>query len=252
MPERNVGTETDSSIDSAGVGAKPVNRRQTHRHSRHRLSGALIACALVLMLAAPLLAIDPAHLNTVTFHNDTGYDIHYLFFSPGDSTSWGVDILGSEGIFPAGSSLGYYIHYPDQSNEFDLLAVDADGDAYRRPGVRITDGTPLSISITMDDYKGSYYLPQLVELDLANDTGYEIQYLFISPGDSRMWGIDLLGDNRILASGGNVRAMVQLATVPLRVDVHGVDAERDSYQFSMLLDEGDALIEREITLSDLR
>lgn len=212
---------------------------------------AIIAAALLVLTAASVAAINPSHLNRVTFTNDTGYDIHYLFFSPADSETWGADILGSDRVFPAGDTISFYIHYPDQSNDFDLLAVDEEGDAYRR-GATITDGTEATIAITMDDYRGAYLMPQLVEIELVNDTGYDIHYLFVSPSDSRMWGVDLLGDQAVFVDGGRFASMVQLATSPLSVDVQGVDEERDVYQFSVYMDQHDDTVTRTVTLTDIR
>lgn len=215
-------------------------------------SRVVLAAVFLVAIAAAVPAINPSHLNQVTFSNNTGYDLHYLFFSPSDSQTWGADILGSDRIFPDGASLSFYIHYPDTTNAFDLLAVDEDGDAYRHTGVSITDGAEAQVEISMDHYKGAYVMPQLVEIELENRTGYEIQYLFVSPADSRMWGVDMLGGGFVLPDGGRFKAMIQLASSPISVDIQALDAEQDTYQFSLYLDETDDTVHRNITLTDLR
>ena len=89
------------------------------------------AAILLALLAAGLaFGIETSDLNRITFENETGYDIYYLFFSPGDSDYWGADILGTTRTLDDGEAVGFYIYYPDAANDFDFLAIDEDGDAY--------------------------------------------------------------------------------------------------------------------------
>jgi hypothetical protein len=79
---------------------------------------------IFVMIAAGLFAFDPDELNLITFYNDTGYDIYYIFTSPGDSAYWGPEILGADRVLEDGQFLGFWIHYPEFSNEFDIMAID--------------------------------------------------------------------------------------------------------------------------------
>jgi len=86
---------------------------------------------ILFMLIMPVLifAFDPSWLNNVVFFNGTSNDIEYIFLSPGDSEYWGPEILNSERVLESRSDLGFYIFYPDDCNNFDILAIDSNGDS---------------------------------------------------------------------------------------------------------------------------
>jgi len=69
-------------------------------------------------------------LNTLTFVNETDLDLYYIFVSPGDSDTWGADIMGRDNTLPPGLERTYNIHYPDSSNDFDVLVMDSEGNHY--------------------------------------------------------------------------------------------------------------------------
>jgi hypothetical protein len=201
-----------------------------NRGNLHGFARILTAVLLVVIVSAGAFAIDPANLNRVTFVNSTGFDIVYLFFSPGDSDYWGADVLGTTRTLDDGEKVSFYIHYPDPSNEFDFLAIDEDGDAYIIWNYEITDGTPALIEITLDDFEGGYDLPELATVTFTNDTGYDIWYVFFSPGDSNMWGIDMLDDETILEAGETVSLFVPATDSPVPYDFQGVDVDEDEYE----------------------
>ena len=120
-----------------------------------------------------------------------------MHVSPEDSEGWGADVLGSERTLDDGEYLGFYILYPDECNSFDIMAIDEEGDSYFIWDYEICDGYEEELEITLDDWDDEFEL-DLEEVTIINDTGYDIWYIFISPSDSDMWGIDHLDDETIL------------------------------------------------------
>lgn len=222
-----------------------------NRTSRIRLAAVLFAALLLAGVATGAAAIDPANLNRITFVNNTGYDIVYLFFSPGDSDFWGADILGTTRTLDDGQKAGFYIHYPDTTNEFDFLAIDEDGDAYLIWEYEITDGESAVIEVTLDDLEGGYDLPSMATVNFVNETGYDIWYAFFSPGDSRMWGIDMLDDETILESEETLGLYVPVTDTPTRYDFHGVDDDEDAYEFWVELSSAESEYTYAIEFSDI-
>ena len=64
---------------------------------------------MILLPLTPLFSFDSDYLNRVTFINNTGADILYIFLSPGDSSEWGFDILGSERVLEDKNLLSFFI-----------------------------------------------------------------------------------------------------------------------------------------------
>ena len=149
---------------------------RTRERSMRRIARIIAVAALALLVASAAFGINPDNLNRVTFVNHTGYDIRYLFFSPGDSEYWGANILGTTRTLDDGEKLSFYIHYPDYSNAFDFMAIDEDGDAYLIWDYEISDDRSATIEITMADYDGGYDMPEFTEVQLTNDSGYDIHF----------------------------------------------------------------------------
>ena len=210
-----------------------------------------ILVLFALLVAVSSFAIDPANLNTISFSNDTGFDIWYLYLSPGDSGEWGTDILGTTNTFDDGDTVSYLIHYPDRCNEFDIMAVDEDGDAYEVWGHEICDGRESEVVFTLDDLSTEDWDFDLVEVTLENDTGYDIWYLFFSPGDSDMWGVDQLDSSTVLEDGDEISLFLPANSVSTRYDVHAVDEDEDTYTFFVEVDDSDDDWYFTIELSDI-
>ena len=217
-----------------------------------RIARIIAVAALALLVASAAFGINPDNLNRVTFVNHTGYDIWYLFFSPGDSEYWGADILGTTRTLDDGEKLSFYIHYPDYSNAFDFMAIDEDGDAYLIWDYEISDDRAVTIEITMADYDGGYDMPDLAEVYLTNDTGYDMWYIFFSPGDSSMWGVDMLDDETILFDGETLDLYVPVSRSTTRYDFQGVDEDEDVYEFWVELSNREDEYSFLIELSDLQ
>ncbi|AHC14672.1 hypothetical protein [Salinispira pacifica] len=61
--------------------------------------------------------------------NNSRTDIWYLFLSPSDSITWGVDILDDESVFIAGDSRRLIFPAVGEFTPYDLLAIDQENSA---------------------------------------------------------------------------------------------------------------------------
>ncbi len=202
-------------------------------------------------MSAGARAIDPDDLNHITFHNDTGYDIKYLFLSPGDSGHWGTDILNAERWLYDGDSLAFFIYYPDECNTFDIKAIDEDNDSYIIWDYEICDSESAEIYLTLDQLSDSSDDLDLVTVNLSNDTDYDIWYLFFSPDDSKMWGVDQLDEQTILQPGETLSLLLPVTDQLVGYDVHAVDEDEDTYTFSVEVDDSTGEYYFSITYADL-
>jgi hypothetical protein len=91
----------------------------------------------------------------------------------------------------------------------------------------------------------------LVQVDLTNDSGYDMWYIFFSPGDSDMWGVDMLGGSDILETGDTLSLFVQADERVDRYDILGVDEDEDSYGFSVEISNQQSQYQYLIELTDL-
>jgi hypothetical protein len=183
------------------------------------------------LAAAPSLAVNPQNLNLITFQNRTGGDIRYIFLSPSDSQYWGTDILGSTRVLNDDDELAFYIHYPDRCNDFDIYAIGANDEAFVVYGYEICDGKEARVKLGRRDLKEDAARFNFTSVEIANGTDYEIWYLFFSPGDSSMWGVDQLDKETILDPGESVRLLLPLTDEEVRYDVRAVDEDEDTYTF---------------------
>lgn len=183
------------------------------------------------LLAVPSMAVNPENLNLITFQNRTGSDIRYIFLSPSDSQYWGTDILGSTRVLNDDEELAFYIHYPDRCNDFDIYAIGADDEAFVVYGYEICDGKQAEVRLGRRDLKDDAASFDFASVEIANDTDYEIWYLFFSPGDSSMWGVDQLDKETILDPGESVSLLLPLTDAEVRYDVRAVDQDEDTYTF---------------------
>jgi hypothetical protein len=185
------------------------------------------------MVFTALFAFDEDELNTITFHNETGYDIYYIFLSPGDSEYWGPEILGAEWVLQADRSLGFYIHYPDYSNTFDIMAIDDDGYTFIIWDYEISDDYPADIYFQFEDLLDEPPNLEFITLNVTNETDYSMYYVYISPEDSRMWGVDLLDENTILEPYDMLSVLVPVGKKTTTYNFLGVDEDLDEYQFDI-------------------
>jgi hypothetical protein len=153
----------------------------------------------VLLAAASVCAFDPSELNRITFTNSTGQRIVSIVLSPSDSTSSGPDVLGADSYLKDGDSFGCYVHYPPSSFTFDILASNEGGQALRIHNFRMTDKSEGSVTFTPDDIVSAAPGLSSVTLAVQNATDHDLQYLFLSPSDSKALGGELLNDQALPA-----------------------------------------------------
>ncbi|MCB1318047.1 MAG: hypothetical protein KDK35_11080 [Leptospiraceae bacterium] len=71
----------------------------------------------------------------------------------------------------------------------------------------------------------------LQDFTLKNRTGYQINYLYVSPQSSNQWGPDRLGSSQVVANGAD--AFITINGYPDNVcmfDIKAVDSDGDSYR----------------------
>jgi hypothetical protein len=200
-----------------------------------KLFSCLLLFFLILFCASSVSAFDPEELNSITFHNKTGYDIYYIFLSPGDSEYWGPEILGANWVLGADESLGFYIHYPDYTNNFDIMAIDDDGYTFVIWDYPVSDDAPAEIVFEFDDLLDDPPEFEFITLEVTNTTAYPMYFLFISPEDSRMWGVDLFDENTILMDGETFPLLVPVGSDTATYNVLAVDEGLGEYQFDVHL-----------------
>lgn len=191
-------------------------------------------------------------LNTVRFTNNTGFEIAFLFFSPGDSEFWGPDLLGSEETLRDGEHLEFFVHYPENCGSFDFMAIDTDGDAYLIWNYQVCDGRPENVRVTLEAFNGPAPEMSYVELRLVNELPLDLFYLFLSPGDSRMWGVDYLSRTGLLQRGRLASFLVPATEEPVTYDGVAVDEDSDLYRFSLEVDARRESYQYSIEMSDLQ
>lgn len=211
----------------------------------------LLAVVLLLaILSVHAFAFSEDHLNLVTFKNLTSRTIEFIFLSPGDSEYWGPEILGSERILERGDSLGFWILYPNECDSFDIMAIDEDGGTFVIYDYEICDGSEELIELVNKDLTEDPPDMNFVNIYIENET-IDVYYIFISPSDSEMWGVDYLDETTILETEGYVSFLFPAMEDATSYDLMGVDEDGDEYQFSFDIDtESDELVFA-IEISDL-
>ena len=196
----------------------------------------MVAAALAVVSASAAFAFDPDELNKITFTNATGTKIEMIFLSPGDSKYWGPDIIGADYFVKDGGSVGYYVHYPDKSFKFDIMATDDKGNRFEMRDFELTDGKEQTVTLTRKSLNKSAPDFNLVTVHVKNSTGQEVQYLFISPNDSDAWGADLLDENTTLADGDTHSIVVPVGKKKVKYNLMAVDDNNREYSFDVTID----------------
>ena len=201
-------------------------------HSRGPRRWRLVLWVL-LLAGGPLAASPPGLLHEVTVENRTGFDLHFLYFSPGDSDLWGPDILGSRGVLSRGEAARFFVSLPDAGESFDLLAMGRARNAYELRDLRVPGGGRSRIVLRFDHFSGVGPSFVHARLQLRNLVPEAIRYAFFSPRDSGVWGVDLLGRRRVLATGAILEFLVPVARFRTGYDVLAVGASGRWYQFGV-------------------
>jgi len=196
----------------------------------------LMSVVLALACASAAFAFDPNELNKITFQNSTGTKIEMIFLSPGDSQYWGPEIIGADYYLKDGASIGYFVHYPHKSFKFDIMATDDTGNEFEVRDFLMTDGKEATVTITkkaLDQQAPDF---TLATVHIENNTGHELQYLFVSPNDSDAWGVDLLDENTTVADGDEHSFVLAVGKEKVKYNLMAVDENDDEYKFDMAID----------------
>ena len=182
---------------------------------------------------------------SITVVNNTGYTLEYLYISDNSSDSWEDDVLGRR-VLEEGDT--FKLSLPENGT-YDFKAVDEDEDSYIKWNVMVRGNQ--TITFTADDYDednggldkseqpyttNTTPAPVQTWVTVSNQTGYEIYYLYVSPGEADGWGKDILGDDTF-ANGAEVRVI--LPTGPGQFDFRARDKDDDEYtKFKIAMDSG--------------
>jgi hypothetical protein len=199
----------------------------------------IIAVFVLFLVGAAFVCadtFDSSELNKVTFKNSTSKKIMEIFLSPSDSEYWGPDIIGAEYHLGVGDSIDYFVHYPTASFEFDILAIDENGNAFEIYNFKITDGREAQIVFTSKNMRSEKPDFDYVTLTIDNETDYEMEYLFISPSDSDAWGVDYLDTSSTIASGDSYAVIIPMSSGKVKFNIMSVDEDSDIYQFNLTVD----------------
>lgn len=199
-----------------------------------RIAG--IAAVLALAGAAAAFAFSPDELNKITFQNNTGTRIEMIFLSPGDSQYWGPEIIGADYYLKDGAKIGYFVHYPGKSFKFDIMATDNKGNKFEIHDFAMTDGKEAFVTLTKGSLDQEAPDFSLATVHIENNTGHELEYLFVSPNDSDAWGVDLLDENTTVADGDEHAFVLAVGKEKLKYNLMAVDENDDEYTFNMTID----------------
>lgn len=205
--------------------------------------------AILFSAFASLWAFDASDLNKLTIVNATGAQINYLFISPGDSENWGPDMLGTD-VLANNSNVSYFMHYPESTGAFDVLAIDTSNRRYEVRNYTLRDGTAGSIRLTASN-RTTTQAPQVVNVTVNNKTGYSMTYMFFSPNDSSMYGADILGDSKTLGDGESHTFGILKTSGSVKYDFWSIDEDGDEYKFTYTVNPNRANQSVDIDLSDL-
>lgn len=213
----------------------------------------LASLILAAVSATTAFAFNPDELNKITFQNSTGTKIEMIFLSPSDSDYWGPDLIGADYVLKDGGSLGFYLHYPESSFKFDIMATDDKGNRFELRDLTVTDGKEQTVKFTRKNLNAAAPDFTLATLNVENATGMEMVYLFISPSDSDAWGVDLLDEDTTLPDGETHSIVIPVGTAKVKYNLMAVDENDDEYIFDVSLDpKKDDVFDVTIEESDLQ
>ncbi len=196
---------------------------------------AALALLAIFAPCAHLSALTPSGLTVLTIINETPNEIAYLYLAPSDSDSWGADVLGVGRDLPQGADRRFYLDVPEDVTEWDLLAVDAEGDAYIRWRSELESGKPASIEIVPDDFESGYDPPPLARVTITNSTGRDLWFAFLRPSGAPAYGADVLYEGTILAPNERYAVFVPVGDEPVGYELFAMHADSTSVSTSLSL-----------------
>lgn len=195
----------------------------------------LTAILLAVLSAAAAFAFDPNGLNKITFQNSTGTRILMIFLSPGDSKHWGPQIIRADYGIKNGGSTGYYVNYARKATTFNIMATDDKGNEFELRDFNVTDRKEQTITLTKNSLNSDAPNFTLATLEVENNTGHELKYLFLSPSDSETWGADLLEEESTLSDGDSQKIVFPLGMEKVRYNLMATDENDAEYVFNVTI-----------------
>ncbi len=192
---------------------------------------------LLIVFIVALTQILSAFEGYFEITNETGFDIYYVYVSKVADDSWGDDVLGDD-VIADGETFRVFIEDPEYTM-FDIRVEDLDGDFYTIAGVDLE--TQTAITFTRDHLN-----PEETDLinavtiqgeggenngyiELYNNTGRTIHYVYLRKVSTEEWGPDLL-DNEVIPKRGLFKVTF-IDFVDDALDVRFEDRRGRTYSF---------------------
>ena len=147
---------------------------------------------------------------TLEISNDSGADVWYVHLSPSDADQWGEDWLDDE-VIEVGET---YAVTGIPEGVYDVRAVD-----------QYEEQIEIFWEVTLEGSM-TWTITGAAALEVANDSGDTIVYLYISPSDSDTWGSDWLGEDVIGVGETYALESISLDTY----DIKAEDADENSVE----------------------
>ena len=148
--------------------------------------------------------------STLEITNDSGMEVWYVYLSSREMDHWGEDWLENDVIGPGQT----YIIEGIPEGHYDVKAEDQDQE---------------EIEVWWDvDFAGemTWTIAGMGSLEVINESGDTIYYLYISPSDSTTWGDDWLIDDVIDAGASYMVNNIPRGTY----DIKAADSDDDSIE----------------------
>ena len=163
----------------------------------------ILAPALLLGVGGSLIAQEEGQLGTVRVMNGTGGLIRALYVSGTNSRHWGPELLRGEVIRP-GTGRELQLHARTECSGYDVLAELDDGSRALARDLPACLSPVRVWSLDRSSLAVAGPATPEVELRLTSVAAEVIDYLFVTPSDSIVWGPDVLGPARRLWPGGTL------------------------------------------------
>ncbi|MFW6329809.1 MAG: hypothetical protein ACOC28_06895 [Alkalispirochaetaceae bacterium] len=213
---------------------------------------AAITAGFSLLASIPTLHAQEQIVHPVLITNESGFEILDLFLSPADRPSRSANLIAPNETLRDGEARRYGVHLPGECDDYDLLAVDADGDAYEISGIAICRGEESSIAITLDHIVGPAAERRLRPVRLINRLPFDLHYVFLTPSSAATWGVDYLTPSRVLERGRSLSLLVPESASQEAMELLLVDEKASRYAIALEIEEGERPTEVFVELTDLK
>lgn len=154
---------------------------------------------------------------SIKVENDSEYEICYVHISPSANEDWGVDQLGTGATIQPEEAYYFFVE-PDT---YDLQAQNCDDQVLlTATEVEISGEFTWTVS-EVDLSEPSVGDGEPFTVRVENKTTEDICYIYIANSDEDSWGDDWLGDDELLAPGGDLSFEVPGGTY----DIQALDCD---------------------------